>query len=81
MLDTMVIGIAGGKSPLTEHIRNRFGEAVSILNHDSYYKDQSDLPFEVRVHMNYDHPDAFDTDLLVSHLKARKAGQSIQRPV
>ena len=85
MLDTMVIGIAGGtgsgKSTLTEHIKNRFGEAVSILNHDSYYKDQSDLPFEVRVHTNYDHPDAFDTDLLVSHLRALKAGQSIQRPV
>lgn len=85
MLDTIMIGIAGGtgsgKSTLTRHIKNRFGDAVSVINHDSYYKDQSHLTFEERVRTNYDHPDAFDTDLLVRHLKALKAGQAIQCPV
>lgn len=85
MLDTIMIGIAGGtgsgKSTLTHHIKNRFGDAVSVINHDSYYKDQTGIPFEVRCRQNYDHPDAFDTDLMVRHLKALKAGTPIQCPV
>ncbi len=84
-MDILIIGIAGGtgsgKSTLTQHIKSRFGENVTVINQDSYYKDQSDKPFEERVRTNYDHPDAFDTDLLVEHLKALRAGQPIQRPV
>ena len=76
MADTLIIGIAGGtgsgKSTLTKRIKEKFGDDVSVINHDSYYKDQSDLPFEARIHTNYDHPAAFDTDLLVSHLKELK---------
>ena len=85
MTDTIFIGIAGGtgsgKTTLTEHIKKRFGDAVGVIYHDNYYKDQSDVPFEVRRRQNYDHPDAFETDLMVRHLQALKTGVSIQCPV
>lgn len=85
MTDTIFIGIAGGtgsgKTTLTEHIKKRFGDAVSVIYHDNYYKDQTGMPFEVRCRQNYDHPDAFETDLMVRHLKALKAGVPIQCPV
>ncbi len=85
MTDTMFIGIAGGtgsgKSTLTAHIKKRFGDEVSVINHDNYYKDLSDLPFEVRCQQNYDHPDAFETDLLIRHLNALRAGATIACPV
>ena len=85
MADTIFIGIAGGtgsgKTTLTEHIKMRFGEDVSVIYHDNYYKDQTGMPFEVRCRQNYDHPDAFETDLMVRHLKALKAGFPIQCPV
>lgn len=85
MTDTIFIGIAGGtgsgKTTLTEHIKKRFGDAVGVIYHDNYYRDQTGMPFEVRCRQNYDHPDAFETDLMVRHLKALKAGVSIQCPV
>ena len=85
MADTIFIGIAGGtgsgKTTLTEHIKKRFGEDVSVIYHDNYYKDQTGMPFEVRCRQNYDHPDAFETDLMVRHLEALKAGVPIQCPV
>ncbi len=85
MADTLIIGIAGGtgsgKSTLTKRIKEKFGDDVSVINHDSYYKDQSDLPFEARTRTNYDHPAAFDTDLLVSHLQDLREGKDILCPV
>ena len=85
MADTIFIGIAGGtgsgKSTITEHLKRRFGDDVSIINHDNYYRDQTGVPFEIRCRQNYDHPDAFETDLMVRHLKALKAGIPIQCPV
>ena len=85
MAGTIFIGIAGGtgsgKTTLTEHIKKRFGEDVSVIYHDNYYKDQTGIPFEVRCRQNYDHPDAFETDLMARHLKALKAGFPIQCPV
>lgn len=84
-MDTLFIGIAGGtgsgKTTLTEHIRNRFGDAVGVIYHDNYYKEQNGVPFEVRCRQNYDHPDAFETDLMVRHLRALRAGVAIQCPV
>ena len=85
MLDTIFIGIAGGtgsgKTTLTEHIKKRFGDEITVLYHDDYYRDQTDMPFAVRCQQNYDHPDAFETDLMVRHLRALKSGAAIQRPV
>lgn len=83
-MDTILIGIAGGtgsgKTTLTKHLKKRFGDDITVIGHDSYYKRQN-RPFEERCRQNYDHPDAFDTDLLVQHLKALKRGETIQCPV
>ena len=79
------IGITGfknsGKTTLTRHLKEHFGDAVTVIGHDSYYKRQDGKTYEERSKVNYDHPDAFETSLLVEHLKALKAGRSIQCPV
>lgn len=85
-METVIIGIAGGtgsgKTTLTERLRDRFGaEEVSVINHDSYYKRHDELPFEKRCKLNYDHPDSFDTALLVKHLQALRQGQTVAVPV
>jgi uridine kinase len=83
-METMVIGIAGGtgsgKTTLTEKLKSCFGEDVSVLYHDNYYKSHSELPYEERCKLNYDHPDAFDTDLLVRDLKALRRGETVYCP-
>ena len=83
-MNTMIIGIAGGtgsgKTTLTDHLAAHFGSAISVVHHDNYYKRQ-DVPFEERCKQNYDHPDAFDTGLMVSQLKELKAGRPIYCPV
>lgn len=82
---TMVIGIAGGtgsgKTTVTERIKEYFGQDVSVLHHDSYYKRHDELPFEQRKLLNYDHPDSFDTSLMVEDLRSLKAGRAIHCPV
>lgn len=84
-MDCTIIGIAGGtgsgKSTFTNRLKARFGDEISIIYHDSYYKRQDGVPFEERKHVNYDHPDAFETDLLIEHLKQLKSGKEIQCPV
>ena len=66
-MNTIFIGIAGGtgsgKTTLTEHLKQHFGDDISVVHHDSYYKYQ-DRPFEERCKQNYDHPDAFETGFL-----------------
>ena len=83
-METMMIGIAGGtgsgKTTLTRHLMERFGDDVSIIYHDNYYRSNSHLPLEERAKLNYDHPDAFETDLLVQHLQALRRGEAIQCP-
>ncbi|HBD30256.1 MAG TPA: uridine kinase [Oscillibacter sp.] len=83
-MNTIFIGIAGGtgsgKPTLTEHLKQHFGDDISVVHHDSYYKYQ-DRPFEERCKQNYDHPDAFETDLMVEQLKELKAGKAIRCPV
>lgn len=87
MLDSSIlIGIAGGtgsgKSTVSKEIFKTIPEKdIVILEQDSYYKDQSDLSFNERIKTNYDHPSAFDNDLLVEHLKQLKAGKSIKKPI
>lgn len=84
-MSTILIGIAGGtgsgKTTLTRHLKEHFGPEVTVIGHDSYYKRQVGKTYEERTRVNYDHPDAFDTDLLIEHLKELKAGRSIQCPV
>ena len=80
----MVIGIAGGtgsgKTTLTLGLKERFGDAVSILYHDNYYKRHDELPYEERCKLNYDHPDAFDTPLMVADLDALRRGETVFSP-
>ncbi len=81
----MIIGGAGGagsgKSTLSHLLKEEFGSAVTLMNHDDYYKAQDDIPFEERCKRNYDHPDAFDTPLLIYHLQELKAGREVECPV
>ena len=83
-MDTMIIGIAGGtgsgKTTLTLGLKERFGDLVSILYHDNYYKAHDDMPFEERCKLNYDHPDAFDTSRVVEDLKALRRGERVESP-
>ena len=83
-LNPIIIGIAGGtgsgKSTLADNIKNEFKHNISMLSHDYYYKSNDNLPFEERVKLNYDHPDAFDTDLLIEHVQKLKNGETIRRP-
>lgn len=83
--DVIVIGIAGGtgsgKSTMIDLIKKEFDEEITIISHDSYYKRHDDMPFEERKKLNYDHPDAFDTDLMIEHLKKLKAWENIECPV
>ena len=58
-------GTGSGKTTLTKRLKERFGDDVSVISHDNYYKRHDELPYEERCRLNYDHPDAFDTDLMV----------------
>ena len=84
-MNTMVIGIAGGtgsgKTTVTEKLKEYFGENVCVLHHDSYYKRHDELPYEKRCQLNYDHPDSFDTSLLIEALRSLKAGRTVHCPV
>lgn len=84
MDNVLVIGIAGGsgsgKTTLAEKILNHFEGRISILRHDDYYKCQDHLSMEERVKTNYDHPHAFDTDLLIYHIDELRAGRDICSP-
>lgn len=85
MSDYLVIGIAGGtgsgKTTLTNQIAAQFVEQVTIIKHDNYYKAHDDMDYEERCRLNYDHPNAFDTELMIEHLKALKKGETIECPI
>lgn len=84
-MDTVIIGIAGGtgsgKSTFTNRLKAFFGDQITVIYHDNYYRRHDDIPFEERKLINYDHPSALETDLLVQHLEELKAGRSIECPV
>ncbi|MEA4827649.1 MAG: uridine kinase [Clostridium sp.] len=82
----ILIGITGGtgsgKSTVANEIYKSFSEdCIAMIEQDSYYRDQSSLTFEERIKTNYDHPNAFDTQLLVEHLKKLLNGESIYKPI
>ena len=82
----MVIGVAGGsgsgKTTVVRRIVDSLGpEQVTVLDHDRYYRDRNDLRLEERASLNYDHPDALETDLMVQHVQALKAGRDVEVPV
>lgn len=84
MSDVIVIGVAGGtgsgKTTLVKALISRFGDNISVLSHDNYYKQHDEMTYEERTHLNYDCPDAFDTDMMIGHLRQLKAGQAIDCP-
>ncbi|RAN51202.1 uridine kinase [Dolosigranulum pigrum] len=82
----VIIGVTGGsgsgKTSVCREIFKQFqGKSIMMLEHDSYYKDQSHMSFEERLETNYDHPLAFDTDLLIEQLKQLMAGEAVDIPV
>ena len=83
-MERLIIGFCGGtgsgKTTLAERVIKAIGVDGVLLSMDFYYTDNKDMPFEERVKINYDHPNAFDTDLLISHLKDLKEGKSIVHP-
>ncbi|KIS24368.1 uridine kinase [Clostridium botulinum] len=75
-------GTGSGKSTVAKEIYNKFDEAcIFMIEQDSYYKDQSSIPFEERCKKNYDHPDAFDNELLIDHLKNLIDLNVIEKPI
>ncbi|MBY0146771.1 uridine kinase [Neobacillus niacini] len=86
MRKPVVIGVAGGsgsgKTSVTKAIYESFkGHSITMIQQDFYYKDQSELPFEERLKTNYDHPLAFDNDLLIEHLEKLLRYEGIEKPV
>ena len=85
MEDILVIGIAGGsgsgKTTLMKNLVEKFGDAVTVLSHDNYYKRHDELTYEQRCLINYDEPDAFETELMAAHLDSLRHGQAIDCPV
>jgi len=84
--DPLVIGIAGGsgsgKTTVVQEILNRVGaDRIAFLQHDSYYKDLSKLPQAQHVDINFDHPDALETELLIQHIVSLRDGKPIEVPI
>lgn len=85
MGSVMTIGIAGGtgsgKTTITRRLLQKFSSNVSVIYHDNYYKAHNDLNYEQRSLLNYDCPDAFDTELMLRDLRRLRAGEAIRCPV
>ncbi|MBO5278562.1 MAG: uridine kinase [Lachnospiraceae bacterium] len=85
MKKVIVIGVAGGsasgKTTIAYKLKEAFAEDVELISHDCYYRPHDDLTYEERTKLNYDHPSAFDTELMIQHIKALKRGETICRPV
>ncbi len=82
----MIIGISGGtgsgKTTVARRIlENVSDEYITFLQQDSYYRNLGDLPLELRRQINFDHPDALDNELFVNHVRALRAGETIEMPV
>ncbi len=84
-MEPYVIGVAGptgsGKTTIARTLAGAAGGRAVLLQHDSYYRDRSHLPFEERCRLNFDHPDALETELLVAHLRALRQGRAVDVPI
>ncbi len=85
MQNVIVIGIAGGtgsgKSTMIQKIKEEFHDNITILSHDFYYKRHDQLTYEERTKLNYDHPDAIETDLMIEHVRQLRQWKTVERPV
>lgn len=86
MRPALVIGVAGGTGSGKTTIARKLAEALpkgsaTIIEHDAYYRDHSELLLEQRQQLNYDHPDALETELLAEHLAALRSGRSVDVPI
>lgn len=85
MGEVLVIGIAGGsgsgKTTLTNQIAAQFPDDITVITHDNYYKQHDDMTYEERSRLNYDHPNAFDTELMIEHMKLLREGKSVECPI
>ncbi len=85
MADTLVLGIAGGtgsgKTTLMRALTQQFEGRIAVISHDNYYRAHNELTLQEREQLNYDHPDALETELLIDHILRLKAGQSIACPI
>lgn len=81
----LFIGLAGGsgsgKTTIAEEVVDRLEGRVAVLHHDAYYRNRTDLTFEERTRVNYDHPSSLETELLVKHLESLRGGLAIDQPV
>ncbi len=84
-MSALTIGIAGGsgsgKTTIARKIAEAIPRGVTILEHDCYYRDRPDLTYEQRCQLNFDHPDALETELMIEHISAIKRGDTVQVPV
>ncbi len=85
-LSPIVVGIAGGsgsgKTTVVHRILDRVGwDRIAYLPHDAYYKDASHLPWKERVHLNFDHPNSLDNDLLITHIQMLLRGEPVDVPI
>jgi uridine kinase len=85
-MKSIIIGVAGGtasgKTTVSDAILERVGrDRIAYIQHDSYYRDLSYLPLEERRQLNFDHPDALETELLVAHLRQLQAQEPIEVPI
>ena len=85
-MERVILGVAGGSGSgkttvVQELVRGLHPAQVAVIHHDSYYKDLAHLPFEERTQVNFDHPDSLETELLVTHLRALRNGQSVEVPI
>ncbi|SFS62681.1 uridine kinase [Succinivibrio dextrinosolvens] len=84
-MKTVFIGIAGGtgsgKSTFTQRLKDYFGDNLTVIYHDNYYRRRDDLSFDQRKLINYDHPDSLETSLLIDHIIQLKNGQDVEGPL
>lgn len=85
MKDVLIVGIAGGsasgKTTVVNKVKEFFGDNITVIGHDNYYKAHDDMTYEERTQLNYDHPNAFDTERMIEDVKSIKSGCGVEIPV